>query len=299
VYEELRRLGYRFFGADPSNIERVLKENEGREFIFIEGQGWWFRDPSKYHIELPLHDRVEEAVLQILHRKIATFDDVLQEIYLNFQNALTPSPPSIVRLLEEYGERTRDGKWRLRSSVRVREEEHNRMIVYAAVIGRKLGFSIWIGKKEQAQMFSGKALSTWADFTELTVQEASGQALTFLEQVDVLWLDDSKISHSFEVEYTTAITDAFNRCSNIPETHNARRFVIIPEEREELLHHKLQSQLLKERLPKENWKIIFFKDLEALYNSYKDAERIPSEEFQRIAKDPTKKREYQSRLDSS
>lgn len=60
--------------------------------------------------------------------------------------------------------------------------------------------------------------------------------------------EDGQVAYSFEVEYTTAITNAFMRCSAIPESHQTRRFILIPEERVE----------------KEGWKLILFKHLRVL-----------------------------------
>ncbi len=52
------------------------------------------------------------------------FDDVLRRIFEQFPNALTPDTVSIDRVLREYGEKTPDGRWRLKPVVLIRESEH-------------------------------------------------------------------------------------------------------------------------------------------------------------------------------
>ena len=41
-----------------------------------------------------------------------------------------------------------------------------------------------------------------------------------VKQIDVIWLDESRVKYEFEVENTTAITEAIVRGSNIPHNTN-------------------------------------------------------------------------------
>lgn len=297
IYSELRKHGYRFFGTNPESISKVLEENKDKEFVFIKGQGWWFKDPSKYHLELPLNERVEAVVLDTLHRKVATFDDILQDIYLRFTNAQTPSPSSVREILEEYA-RKEAGKWKLKPRVREREKEHSEMIGFLAQIGKKAGYQVWIGQKEQSETFQGKPLLELCDFRELSLENISYDDIQkYVKQIDLLWIKDRKVEFAFEVEYTTAITDAFMRCSMIPESHNTKRFIVIPEEREAFMYRKLHSELLRERVEKESWKLIFFRDLREFYNETKKKLSISPNDMMKIAKTPVEKREKQITID--
>jgi len=298
IYSELRKHGYRFFGTNPERINKVLEENRDKEFIFIKGQGWWFKNPSKYHPELPLNERVEAVVLDTLHRKVATFDDILQDIYLRFTNAQTPSPNSVKEILKEYA-RPEARKWKLNPRVREREKEHSEMIGFLAQIGKKAGYQIWIGQKEQSDIFQGKPLSKLCDFKELSLENTSYDDIQrYVKQIDLLWIKERKVAFAFEVEYTTAITDAFMRCSMIPESHHTKRFIVIPEEREAFMYRKLHSELLRERVEKEGWKLIFFRDLREFYSTTKKKLSISPKEIVEIAKTPVEKREKQVTIDS-
>jgi len=297
IYNELRKHGYPFFGANPESIGKVLDENKDKEFVFIKGEGWWFRHPNEYHIKLPLHERVEEAILMVLRRKIASFDDILQEIYLNFTNALTPNPPSVRSIVEEYAER-KAGKWKLKPQVRIREREHNEMIGFLAQIGTKTGHKVWIGQREQNDIYQGKPLSNLCDFPVLSVEGTPPEDLErYIKHIDVLWIKKGTIKFAFEVEYTTTITEAFMRCSNIPATHATFKFIVVPEEREQFLYRKLNSGLLRDRVKREGWKLIFFRDLRQFYNKNKKKSEIALDNFLQITNIPIEERKRQATID--
>jgi len=297
IYAELRKHGYRFFGANPESIGKVLEENKDREFVFLKGQGWWFKTPTEHHLELPLNERVEQMVLDTLHRKVATFDDILQDIYLNFTNAQTPSSNSVKDIVEEYAT-AKGGKWILKPQVREREKEHSQMIGFLAEIGKKCGFKIWVGKREQSDLYEKKPLSELCDFKQLSLGDISPEDIDkYVKQIDLLWIKEREVSFAFEVEYTTSITDAFMRCSEIPDSHRAMRFIVIPEEREKFMYRKLNSQLLRERVEKEGWKLIFFKTLREFYNKNERKRTLNPEQILGIATLPVEEREQQATID--
>ena len=84
------------------NIEDVLQDDVGKEFELIDVKGakgkrarkiWGRKGRDFTNFSTPsLADRVE-VVLHVLDKKVkASFDDVLQEIFIQFPNALTPIP---------------------------------------------------------------------------------------------------------------------------------------------------------------------------------------------------------------
>lgn len=298
IYSELRKLGYRFFGANPESIREVLEGNRDKEFIFIKGEGWWFKEPSKYRLEVPLNERVELTVLDTLHRKVATFDDILQDIYLSFTNAQTPSPNSVRDVVQEYAI-PKAGKWILKPRVRDREKEHSEMIGFLAELGSRSGHEVWIGLREQSDTYRGKPLSELCDFDQLSLTEISPDDIDrYVKQIDVLWIKDRQVAFSFEVEYTTAVTEAFLRCSAIPESHQTRRFIVIPKERERFLFRKLSSQLLRERVEKEGWELIFFRTLREFYNWNIRKKSINPSLILEIARTPVEERVEQATIES-
>ena len=229
------------------DVEDVMKEYLDKEFTFVPvideeekvtGKLWWLKDPSSIKINLvPLNERVEKAVINVLNREIiASFDEVQQEVFITFPNALIPEKQSIVSVLKEYAEKIK-GKWRLTAEVRVRESQHSVMLGYLAEIGKKVGYKVWIGSKEQGDIYNGKPLSKLSEKT-LTLPIPNDK-LDRIRNIDVLWIKDDKIEFEFEVENTTTITEAVVRGANIP--YETKRYIIIPEERRNMISKKING----------------------------------------------------------
>ena len=282
IYMELDKHGFLFI-ANPEQIQDVIRRHK-EEFVFIEGEGWWFKEPSKHWLDIvPLTDRLEKAVIQVLRRRqLISFNDVLKETFLTFRNALTPSSSSIEEILEAYAEKVPGGLWRIRPAVEQREREHSVMIGHLAEIGRKAGYEIWVGLREQGDVYEGKRLSTFCTLQSLGSLSLGQEKLDFIENIDLLWLKADRIEYAFEVENTTAITEAINRCTNIPPEHQTIKCIVIPDERRTLLHKKVNSELLKERVAKERWRFIYYTDLERCFNETRGKKQIHLTDIQSI-----------------
>jgi 16S rRNA G966 N2-methylase RsmD/ribosomal protein S10 len=278
IIVELRKAGVLLAGN--RNPNQVMKDHLKKDFVLVDeidrkgktlGQKWWFADPASipYLDQIPLSDRLETAVVGVLHRNVkVSFDDVLQEIFVKFPNALTPETHKVNDLLEEYANQTSDGNWALKPIVQTRESEHNRMIFILAEIGQRAGYSISIGVREQWESYEGKKLSSYTTTAGLTLPDVAEANAKRIRQIDVIWFDKKGIHAVFEVENTTAITDAIVRGSNLPATP-IKRFMVLPEERERLLIRKLQEPMLAERMKSEKWEFIYYKDLTNFYEKHK------------------------------
>ncbi len=279
IIVELKKAGALLAGK--RNPNQVMKDHEGRDFILVDerdkrtgrvlGQKWWFTDPSSipYLDQIPLSDRLETAVVGVLHRNVkVSFDEVLQEIFIKFPNALTPETHKVSDLLEEYANQTSDGKWALKPIVHTRESEHSRIIFILATLARKAGYHVSIGAREQGEIYEGKRLSSLTSTPPLDLSRVPAANADRIRQIDVIWFDKSGIKAVFEVENTTAITEAIVRGSNLP-AGPIKRFMVLPEERERLLNRKLQEPMLAERMEKETWEFIYYRDLAALFDGGK------------------------------
>jgi len=277
IYDELKKNGYLF--SAPEGIGDILKKHLNKEFILVDvkdkngkviGKKWWLK--GVYFLDrTPLSERVEQAVINVLNRKYrVSFDDVLEEIFTKFPNALTPDTQSVRDILEMYGEKTKDGKWTLKSSVKVREQEHDKIVEILAIIGKKAGYNVhadipgWRKNK-----FPGVPLEN----------------IRNVREIDVVWFTNIQITHEFEVENTTGIWSAIIRGSSIPNG-KVKRFIVIPEERQETFYNKINVPALKERVQKENWRFILYDDLKAFFNSVKRKKKINVEDFEKISKEP-------------
>ncbi len=297
IIVELKQEGALLSGK--KNPEEVMKGHLNDEFILVNikdekgkvvGKKWWFKDPSSIpYLELvPLADRVETAAVDVLHSKIkVSFDDILRHIFIKFPNALTPDTQDIKAILKEYADTTSDGKWVLKPTVKQRESEHSKMVYYLGVLGQKAGFDTWIGIREQGDTYNKIPLSTLITNKKPVFRFIPTQNMDRIKQIDVLWYDEGRIKFEFEVENTTAITEAIVRGSNIP--HNTiKRLIIIPKEREKLLYRKLNEPMLKESLVKDNWEFIFYDDLEEFFSKSKRQKEISLDSFAKMFRMPKK-----------
>ncbi len=78
---------------------------------------------------------------------------------------------------------------------------------------------------------------------------------------------DSKISHIFEVENTTGITEALVRGANIP--YKVRRFIVLPEERDNLLQSRMKEPLLSDQFAEDGWQVIYYGRLSEFFEEHK------------------------------
>jgi hypothetical protein len=167
------------------------------------------------------------------------------------------------------------------------------MIYYLALLGRKAGLDVWIGQKKQGESYNKQKL-----FSLMTNEDPLWRHLpTFnldrITQIDIIWHHEGRVRIVFEVENTTAITEAIVRCSNIPD-ESIKRLIVIPEEREGLLFRKMKEPMLKENIIKNNWKFLFYKDIKNYFEKNKKSKKIDLGDFEKLFKLPKEARQTQS-----
>ncbi|MHB8277397.1 MAG: DNA methyltransferase [Candidatus Humimicrobiaceae bacterium] len=266
IYVALDKYGYLLM-ANPQNISDVLEKYKDKEFVFVEEKGWWFKNPEKYYLHvIPLKDRVETAVLQVLKRKNSvSFDEVLQEIFINFNNALTPNPQNILDVLAEYAYK-KNNLWKIKNSIEIRENEHDKIIYILCYLGSKLNFNVYTGHKDAK--FEDKKVTGLENYKEINFRSIKPENLKRILEIDAIWYKGDIIQYIFEVENTTGITESINRASNIP--YNTYKYIVIPEERENFLNKKINEPMLAEYLKKDIWNLIFYNKLVEFYKEYKN-----------------------------
>ena len=256
------------------DINTVLKNHLEKEFVLLptkiggaEGKLWWFKDTSivRRLNEIPLTERVEQTVYRQLYKKgKVTFTEVWDAVSTEFPNSLTSDSTSIMDALKIYARQVTGGFWMLKEEIKQRENQHSEMIATLALIGRKQGYDIWIGRREQRERdntLEAKKLSEYMTLKHLRVDNALNQDV--VENIDILWIKNKVIAAVFEVESTTSMMSAIMRGSNVDASVD--KFMVLPEEREMQFNNKMTSPLFKEHFENENWKIIFFDSLRAAY----------------------------------
>ena len=277
MYSVLGESGVLLGAKEP--IDVVLSEKIGTVFELVDGK-WWLKDPERYHLDvIPLNERIERVIVDVLNSEVTvSLDEIIRRIYISFPNSLTPAQ-SIKKALEEYADKVPGpgGRYRLKTKVLERASEHSQMIGILAEIGDKLGFDIHIGLREQGDTYNGKLLE---NFINKEVPYLSKP----VQEVDELWLVRGMITFSFEVEYTTGITEAIIRGSYILSDDISRVFVI-PNERERLLFRKISAPILKDRIKQQNWRFVFFDDLKEFYSKNKTKKDVKIADFEKLFKE--------------
>ncbi len=308
--------GGRRVPVGAKNIDEVLDEHVGKEFELlpikneegkIVGRKWWLKGADIAHFSEPtLSDRVERKIVEVLEHNVkVSFDEILQAIFIEFPNALTPEAEKIKDILKEYAIMS-ESKWRLKPELisNLTESAHNKMIYMTALLGKKAGYDVWIGKNEQSQSYNKTKLDSLVSIKKPVWRFVSTMNWDRVNQIDVIWHEQGRIVFEFEVENTTAITEAISRGSNIP-LNKIKRVIVIPKERETMLYRKIKDPMINENITKQNWQFIFYQDLENFFNrkniNMSDFEKPRgacsiTEGFEKLFKCPKEAREKQNSL---
>ena len=272
ILAEISSAGFDLEDFD-SNIQHILEKQVGKTFT-IETNGdnkagnyWWFINP-KNHIKYPdrlLTDRVEETIIALLRRKTAvSLDDVLGEIFKKYPNGLTPDIKSIDKVLKKYATQS-GGKWLYRSmEMEAEYTKHTEILYFLSEIGHKLGYQVFIGKREQSEQYNKNRLSDFADLQDVDFLPLEKGKIDRIAMIDMLWIKDNQIEHIIEVENTTKFTSGIQRASNVDL--KIPKLMVIPDKRkDEFLG--TNDPLFVENFKRYNWKYIFYSEIENIKSS--------------------------------
>jgi hypothetical protein len=184
-------------------------------------------------------------------------------------------------MLEEYAEKT-DGKWQLKKEMRVRQTQHNLIIQMLVDVGKKIGFEVYAAHlPEHRGMTFDLPLSK--------------EKIERIREIDALWLKNNEVVYEFEVENSTGISDAIIRGSNIP-SKDVKRYIVIPEERKNLLLMKIAEPILKENIEQYKWNFIFYNEFISFYEKSGQKKTIEVSEIDKLANLTTRIRQEQQTL---
>ena len=263
-----------------NNIKEILEKYIGKRFLLIEkninkaGKLWWFINPNDHikYPDRPLTERVEQSIVALLRRKTSiTFDDALATIYKKYINGLTPDIQSVKKILEKYAVRS-NGRWLYKGlEIEQKFTKHTEIIYKLIQIGKKLGFEIFVGKREQGERYkTKKRLVDYCDFKDLSevFKDISvQQKIERLEMIDLIWIKNKNIVRVFEVENTTNLISAIQRASNLDNIIS--KIMVIPNDREKELK-RISDPLFKESFDKYCWQYILYSDIDKILQSKLD-----------------------------
>lgn len=256
-----------------STVEQALKIHIGSIFTLtnndhsVAGHYWWFIKPRDYikFPDIPLSQRVELSVISILRNKSAvSLDDVLRDIFIRFPNGLTPDKKSIDDFLRKYASKT-GGKWLYKAAEFEHSfTKHTEYLKKLALIGKRLGYEVFIGKREQPEKIDGKTLASYADIVNLNAYVAETHTKSRLEMVDMVWIGSTGIEYLIEVENSTTITSAIQRASNANK--GIPKLIVIPDSREKELNN-IKDKFFVDGFKDYAWKYVIYSDIDKIASS--------------------------------
>jgi hypothetical protein len=203
-----------------------------------------------------------------------TFTQVWDAVSQQFPNSLTSDSTSIKEALESYARPTSQGFWMLKEEIRLHVRAHAEIIALLALMGRKRGYDICIGRNEQGHRAGGLApderLSTWMTIHPQKLKDVSN-VKTVLD-MDLLWIQGNQVVMAFEVEATTTMTSGLLRGSNLPK--DTPKIMVLPEERDADFRRKMESPLFKEHFEAESWNLVYFGALRQAFAKTKESTPI-------------------------
>jgi hypothetical protein len=267
---ELSSAGFDLENFDR-NVETILKGKVGSIFCILENQEnsgarFWFTNPAE-HIKYPdkkLTDRVEETVVALLRRRgSASFDEVLGEIFVKYPNGLTPDIRSVDDVLQRFATQSA-GKWVYKGGDLEKDfTDHTEMLYHLIKLGKRLTFEIFVGKREQPEVYDGRKLSDFADHKNLRMLDLDKEVQKRVEMIDMLWIKNGIIQRVIEVENSTNFTSGVQRASNLAP--DIPKLMILPDHRgNEFLG--LNDPLFVDNFQKYSWKYLYYSDVTALRN---------------------------------
>jgi hypothetical protein len=243
-------------------VRSALAGAEGRRLVRIGEDRWWLREKADMELAaVPLADRVEWAVFSLL----STAGPLSEAAFLDRVAGLFTGPDlpdeALVRAcLESYRSiASTPDRLSTTDDLARRSKEHSRLIANLVDLGHRLGFSCWVGERQQPRRVGAYILADYLEPRELSGPPSLGRiAARDLEDVDVVWYVRGKMAMAFEVEWTAMLSDTVLRHhARIPTDERLVRFLVVLPERVELVRHKLdRSPLLRDGLEAGGWHLI-------------------------------------------
>jgi hypothetical protein len=243
-------------------VRSALAGADGRRLVRVADDRWWLGERADRELAaVPLADRVEWAVYSLL----STAGPLSEPAFLDRVAGLFTGPDlpdeALVRACLDSYRSLASTPERLATAddlVR-RSEEHSRLIADLVDLGHRLGFSCWVGERQQPRRVGRWTLGDLLEPRELAGPPSLGRiAARDLEDVDVIWYVRGRMAFAWEVEWTAMLSDTvLRRHARVPADERLVRFLVVLPERTELVRHKLErSPLLREGLESGGWHLV-------------------------------------------
>lgn len=264
LLKELNNQGYALEFESDKQIEEILAEHPDK-FEKVEKK-WWLTDEFRqaHKLNIPLDERIDEAIIQTLRQQPSTLDEILATLFTKFQDAYTPNE-KIIDVIKEYAELDEEiAKWKLKPEedllARQSDSMHTLQQIKLAEIGIKNGYTIWCPKPDTGKSIAMKKLCL-KDFPINNLENVND-----IKLIDVLWIKNNKIEYAFEVENSTTMTSALERCVYLPDL-STKKVMVLPTLRKAKFLKKMKNDVFKTFYKNQKWNHIFYEDLDKMNGS--------------------------------
>ncbi|WP_052449622.1 hypothetical protein [Neobacillus jeddahensis] len=145
----------------------------------------------------------------------------------------------------------------------IEENTHTEMQYYLALLGKSLGYKIWIARNDHKREWNNQKLGEFS-LRNFNIGNCSPSVADTIALIDVLWLDQSeKVIAGFEVEKSTSIYSGILRLTDLLlsiQSEECQFYLVAPEKREK----EIRAQLLRpsiQTLPTKSISYLLFHDL--------------------------------------
>ncbi len=245
-------------------IRKELRKPDHPRLAEVDEELWWLREPRDLQAaKAPLSERLEWSVFSLLSTSggitRAAFDDRVRRL---FRGPETVDAELVETTLRSYRSAvpSEDGLIRTDESLQRRYAEHGQIVGLLVDFAHRAGLRTWITEREQRRNYGGGRLGDLLSDPERRVYlplVAPGPQ-EVLEEIDSIWYVRGKGAFLIDVEWQAALHEAvLKRGPRIETTDSIVRFLVVPDERTDLLRLRLgRSPVLRARMATDNWHIL-------------------------------------------
>jgi hypothetical protein len=245
---------------ETTEAKEETQEEEAGPALARQRGWWWLADALP--AATPLSDRVEWAVYTVLSTSaLPSTQAVARVVYALFPGLQTPEPGLVEACLQSYASPASPIHWQIRpgEALAQRGRDHTEMLTLLTNLGHRLGFRVWIGRAELRNRQHGPALNDLLTVAEryMSIEDILPDATEHSQLMDIIWYENRRASHVFEVEWTAMLGESVLRRGS--RVGGLRRYVVVPAERIDLLQVKMERMpLLRRRLIEDVWLFLRF-----------------------------------------
>jgi hypothetical protein len=249
-----------------------LRRPDNARLVELEPGRWWLRDKADIaQARQPLSDRLEWAIFGLLSTaEQMTEQQFFERIGRMYRGHDTPDEELVRAILGSYRDpAAHAGRLRTPDELGARHREHGAIVGMLVEYGHRLGLRAWVSEHEQRRAYReatvGALLSEEEQRAYLPLVSAGDAAM--LESLDCMWYLRGKANFAFEVEWTAMLAEPLLlRGPRIPTDSRLVRFLVIPDERAELVRLKLsRSPVLRRVVAEDNWHILKWSNVRRLH----------------------------------